>query len=415
MEKSQDKAQSVLDQDKVDATLEAGSSAEAAAAAAAAAGPVLSPGDVVQVCGLAAPLDEHNGCHGRVLAATEDENGRRWSVETVTGRTLVLDPDNLVFVRRPVASRAPRGDTETARGGVCNATEADRVCRICHSGGPGLFSPCLCKGSHQWVHQTCLQEWREKSSRADAWHTCELCHYRYTVARPWWAEALSDPRAEIVMTIALLVAFISLGRAVWDGWTVFFGAVCNEPEDSFRFVIEVLDYDLGFMFGGVIMAKLGMILFHSIRYQSPDVQNSVGFLSFIVFLVQSRAFAPNARAFPDPRQVWALARERDRGIDLINRAGSVTEPERVTFTQLHMIFKYAPHYLLTVYTLSLLRWCRTVVADVVPGLVLNSVCLMICVPCLSCPCSGVNRYGTRLRVSLHASTDTPERSTACQQ
>jgi hypothetical protein len=162
------------------------------------------------------------------------------------------------------------------------AAEAELQCRICHTGGSGLFSPCLCKGSHQWVHESCLQEWRVKSSRADSYHTCELCQYQYTVARAWWATALDHPRAQLLLTQVcmhvgalsgwttsvcaereqaserdcwervlcrmhmtcaraaqvLVVLCISIGRVVWNGWTRFFVAVCHEPEDSFRFVIK---------------------------------------------------------------------------------------------------------------------------------------------------------------------------------
>ena len=93
------------------------------------------------------------------------------------------------------------------------AAEAELQCRICHTGGSGLFSPCLCKGSHQWVHESCLQEWRVKSSRADSYHTCELCQYQYTVARAWWATALDHPRAQLLLTqVCMHVGALS-------GWT----------------------------------------------------------------------------------------------------------------------------------------------------------------------------------------------------
>ena len=90
-------------------------------------------------------------------------------------------------------------------GRVPSAAEAERQCRICHAGGSGLFSPCLCKGSQQWVHESCLQEWRVKSSRADSYHTCELYQYQYTVARPWWATALGHPRAQSLLTLVWLM------------------------------------------------------------------------------------------------------------------------------------------------------------------------------------------------------------------
>ena len=96
-------------------------------------------------------------------------------------------------------------DASAPVGRVPSAAEAERQCRICHAGGSGLFSPCLCKGSQQWVHESCLQEWRVKSSRADSYHTCELCQYQYTVARPWWATALGHPRAQSLLTLVWLM------------------------------------------------------------------------------------------------------------------------------------------------------------------------------------------------------------------
>ena len=105
--------------------------------------------------------------------------------------------------RKLVAGAADASAAPVGR--VPSAAEAERQCRICHAGGSGLFSPCLCKGSQQWVHESCLQEWRVKSSRADSYHTCELCQYQYTVARPWWATALGHPRAQSLLTLVWLM------------------------------------------------------------------------------------------------------------------------------------------------------------------------------------------------------------------
>ena len=103
------------------------------------------------------------------------------------------------------------GREEAAEEHGTGAAEAERQCRICHTGGSGLFSPCMCKGSHQWVHESCLQEWRVKSSRADSYHTCELCQYQYTVARTWWATALDHPRAQLLLTQVCM----HVGASAW--------------------------------------------------------------------------------------------------------------------------------------------------------------------------------------------------------
>jgi hypothetical protein len=39
--------------------------------------------------------------------------------------------------------------------------------------------------------------------------------------------------------------------------------------------MQVLDYDIGSIFGGVVMVKLGSILLQLFRNHSPDVQNMV--------------------------------------------------------------------------------------------------------------------------------------------
>ena len=46
------------------------------------------------------------------------------------------------------------------------------ICRICHTAGEEtLVAPCRCKGSTQFVHETCLLTWFKKSVK----NHCELC------------------------------------------------------------------------------------------------------------------------------------------------------------------------------------------------------------------------------------------------
>ena len=53
-------------------------------------------------------------------------------------------------------------------------------CRICLETGEAgleLISPCQCKGTTQYVHETCLIEWIErKESKGKSEATCEICH-----------------------------------------------------------------------------------------------------------------------------------------------------------------------------------------------------------------------------------------------
>jgi len=73
------------------------------------------------------------------------------------------------------------------------------LCRVCHCGyceEQGiLLSPCLCRGSVQWVHRSCLDAWRGKGSRpANRATRCELCRflYKYELRQSTFGEAALD-------------------------------------------------------------------------------------------------------------------------------------------------------------------------------------------------------------------------------
>jgi hypothetical protein len=51
------------------------------------------------------------------------------------------------------------------------------ICRICHEATGELITPCRCKGTAQYVHRQCLNDWRKikkKRYRSKAYH-CEIC------------------------------------------------------------------------------------------------------------------------------------------------------------------------------------------------------------------------------------------------
>ena len=60
--------------------------------------------------------------------------------------------------------------------------EEEKRCRVCLEGeanGP-LVQPCACRGSAQWIHVHCLEQWRRTGPREDAAYRCGQCkdHYR---------------------------------------------------------------------------------------------------------------------------------------------------------------------------------------------------------------------------------------------
>ena len=55
------------------------------------------------------------------------------------------------------------------------------MCRVCwgdEDDGP-LVRPCACRGSAEWIHKACLEQWRRTSPREDAAYRCGQCMDEY--------------------------------------------------------------------------------------------------------------------------------------------------------------------------------------------------------------------------------------------
>jgi hypothetical protein len=63
----------------------------------------------------------------------------------------------------------------------------ERQCRLCLVTGDTddnrLFSPCLCNGTQQYIHEECLEAWREKTANTSYYFECPVCSYQYRLSR----------------------------------------------------------------------------------------------------------------------------------------------------------------------------------------------------------------------------------------
>lgn len=68
-----------------------------------------------------------------------------------------------------------------------------------------LLSPCKCKGTQKYVHQGCLNAWRQANSGANRnfWN-CPTCGFTYRMARLRWASMLSSRWTQVIVTIFIL-------------------------------------------------------------------------------------------------------------------------------------------------------------------------------------------------------------------
>jgi hypothetical protein len=67
-----------------------------------------------------------------------------------------------------------------------------------------LISPCKCKGSQKYVHEGCLQAWRQASPLSDRnfWR-CPTCGFEYRLERLRWGRWISSWGMRVVLTLAV--------------------------------------------------------------------------------------------------------------------------------------------------------------------------------------------------------------------
>lgn len=133
------------------------------------------------------------------------------------------------------------------------------ICRICHCEAEPdqpLISPCLCAGSLQYVHQSCLQRWIKSSDTKK----CELCKYEFIMEskmKPitkWKAlDMTRSERRKILCSVSFHV--IAITCVVWSLW-VLIGRTAEEVKQgqlNWPFWTKLVVVAIGFTGGLVFM------------------------------------------------------------------------------------------------------------------------------------------------------------------
>ena len=94
-------------------------------------------------------------------------------------------------------------------------------CRICfeiETYDDPFISPCRCKGTSQYVHNSCLNTWRNFNRNSAAWERCMECgeeytlRYRYPIEKTNIFEPIKNPT--IIYFFQYIMA-ISFGSVIW--------------------------------------------------------------------------------------------------------------------------------------------------------------------------------------------------------
>lgn len=84
-------------------------------------------------------------------------------------------------------------------------------CRICldNEHSEDLFQPCLCTGTMQCVHRSCLHRWRLSQTNPSAYRECPQCKYTYHLKRVPLADFLASPLTSRSLTVLILALCIT--------------------------------------------------------------------------------------------------------------------------------------------------------------------------------------------------------------
>ena len=95
-----------------------------------------------------------------------------------------------------------------------------------------LISPCKCKGSQRYVHEGCLQLWRQAApmSERNFWR-CPTCQFEYRMQRLRWGHWLTSKLTRAVLTLLILLVTIFFLGFIADPiislWVDPLGSIAN--------------------------------------------------------------------------------------------------------------------------------------------------------------------------------------------
>ena len=93
-------------------------------------------------------------------------------------------------------------------------------CRICFETNfeEELISPCNCCGSYKYVHQTCLNKWRQENINNERYRKCEVCKRDFKILNDYKPETLIytiDRTMFCKLPIYLFIIYF-LGGIIWS-------------------------------------------------------------------------------------------------------------------------------------------------------------------------------------------------------
>ncbi|KAG0455954.1 hypothetical protein HPP92_023742 [Vanilla planifolia] len=135
-------------------------------------------------------------------------------------------------------------------------SDSQACCRICLESGDELISPCMCKGTQQFVHRSCLDHWRAVKARF-AFSHCTTCKAQYHLR-----VELLDNHSWQKMKFRIFVAR--------DIFLVFLAVQAVRNSLRYLVLLPMFWIEMGAL--GTLLLMVGMAFCQSIQCHSTIVQ-----------------------------------------------------------------------------------------------------------------------------------------------
>jgi hypothetical protein len=171
------------------------------------------------------PTPSHSRDHTTITLTSPPEYKSLPSIITTQPQPQIMSLNNNRFSNVSITNTM---NEDTSNHSLLNSAQQLKFCKICHESEESdssaeeliesqetykkgkLISPCKCKGSLQYVHIGCLEQWRHSDVRAEASYRCEVCKYEYRFYRPRIAKIFSSNFTLHLLSLTFLLSMIYL-------------------------------------------------------------------------------------------------------------------------------------------------------------------------------------------------------------
>ena len=166
-----------------------------------------------------------------------------------------------------------------------------KECRICYENEneneKKLISPCTCNGTSKYIHEFCLDKWRQKNKNHKPYYYCMECNYKYKFGRKYIVENFTifnrrrvDASIEFCLflttNLLLLICTVLISSADKDLYlpsfflpgntTSFVNFIKNRDEKSYLYYYSFTTFCFSTIYHLVLFSVIGSFLKNRIRY-----------------------------------------------------------------------------------------------------------------------------------------------------